>query len=127
MLFLLFILVGITSCAMWLKICAVTVRTKNYKSIIKKEQKMNDKIVLLVKSKVNTMEVLISKALIDPNISHDEILLLNHMLKEYDNMTEVSIIERLKQLIKDFSLFIKQCCRFVWSVEKIQKIQTEKL
>ena len=112
---------------MWLKICAVTVRTKNYKSIIKKEQKMNDKIVLLVKSKVNTMEVLISKALIDPNISHDEILLLNHMLKEYDNMTEVSIIERLKQLIKDFSLFIKQCCRFVWSVEKIQKIQTEKL
>ena len=74
---------------------------------------MNDKIVLLVKSKVNTMEVLISKALIDPNISHDEILFLNHMLKEYDNMTEVSIIERLKQLIKDFSLFIKQCCRFV--------------
>ena len=69
---------------------------------------MNDKIVLLVKSKVNTMEVLI-----DPNISHDEILLLNHMLKEYDNMTEVSIIERLKQVIKDFSLFIKQCCRFV--------------
>ena len=74
---------------------------------------MNNKIALLVKFKLNTMEVLISKALIDPNISHDEIVLLNHLLKEYDNMTEVSIIERLKQLIKDFSLYIKQCCRFV--------------
>ena len=112
---------------MWLKICAITARTKNYKSIIKKEQKMNNKIALLIKSKLNTMEFLISKALIDPNISHDEILLLNLLLKEYDNMTEVSIIERLKQLIKDFRLFKKQCCRFVWSVEKIEKIQTEKL
>ena len=112
---------------MWLKICAITARTKTYKSFIKKEQKMNNKIALLVKSKLNTTEFLISKALIDPNISHDEILLLNLLLKEYDNMTEVSIIERLKQLIKDFSLLIKQCCRFVWSVEKIEKIQIEKL
>ena len=40
-------------------------------------------------------------------------------------------IERLKKFIKDFSLFIKQCYRIAWSVEKIQKVkiqeQTQKL
>ena len=30
------------------------------------------------------MEVLISKALIDSNVSHDEFVLINNVLKEYD-------------------------------------------
>ena len=34
------------------------------------------------------MEVLISKALIDSNISHDEFVLINNVLKEYGNMKE---------------------------------------
>ena len=38
---------------------------KKYKSIIKKKKKKHDKIVLLVKYKLNSIEVLISKALID--------------------------------------------------------------
>ena len=41
-----------------------------------------DKIVLLPKSELNGLEVLISKALIDSNISHDEFVLLNNLLKE---------------------------------------------
>ena len=41
-------------------------------SIIKKKKKKHDKIVLLVKSNPNCIEVLISKALIDSVISHDE-------------------------------------------------------
>ena len=32
----------------------------------------------------------------------------------------------LKQFIRDFSLFIKECYRIVWSVEKIQKVKTQK-
>ena len=56
--------IGITSSAIWLKICAVTARIKRYKSIIKKKKK-DDKIVSLPKSKWNSIEVLISKALID--------------------------------------------------------------
>ena len=50
-----------------------------YKSIIKK--KRHDKIVLLAKSKLNTIEVLISKDLIDSNIGHDEYVLTNNVLK----------------------------------------------
>ena len=36
------------------------------------------------KSKLNSREVLISKALIDSNISHDKFVLINNVLKEYD-------------------------------------------
>ena len=80
--------IGITSSAIGLKICAITAGIKKYKSIIKKKKKKHDKIVLLAKSKLNSIEVLISKALIDSNISHDEFVLMNNVLKEYDNMKE---------------------------------------
>ena len=43
---------------------------KKYKSIIKKKKKKHDKILLLAKSKLNSIEVLISKVLIDSVISH---------------------------------------------------------
>ena len=39
--------------------------------------KKHDKIVLLVKSKLNSIDVLISKALVDSNISLDEFTLIN--------------------------------------------------
>ena len=38
---------------------------------------------LLVKAKLGLIEVLISKALIDSNISHNEFLSVNNVLKEY--------------------------------------------
>ena len=38
--------------------------------------------------KLNGIEVLISKTLIDSNISDDEFVLINNVLKEYSNMTE---------------------------------------
>ena len=41
----------------------------------------DDKMVLLAKSTLNSIEVLISKALIDSVISHDELVLINNMLK----------------------------------------------
>ena len=45
-------------------------------------------MVLLAKSKLNSIKVLISKALIDTNISHDEFVLINNVLEEYDNIKE---------------------------------------
>ena len=81
--------IGITSSAIGLKICAITAGIKKYKSIIKKKKKKHDKIVLLAKSKLNSIEVLISKALIDSNISHHEFVLINNVLKEYDDMKEI--------------------------------------
>ena len=55
------------------KICGITAGIKTYKSIIKeKKNRKHDKILLLAKFKSNSIEVLISKASIDLNISHDE-------------------------------------------------------
>ena len=78
--------IGITNSAIGLKICAITVGIKKFKSIIKKKKKKHDKIVLLAKSKLNKIEVLVSKALIDSNITHDKFILINNMLKEYNEM-----------------------------------------
>ena len=69
-LFLYGIPVGIASSAITI-ISAVTVGIKKYKSIIKEKKKKHDKIVCLAKNKLSTTEVLISKALIDLNLSHD--------------------------------------------------------
>ena len=80
--------VGITSSAIGLEICVVTAGMKKYKSIIKKKKKKHDKIILLAKYKLNSIEVLISKVLIDSNITHDEFVSTNNVLKEYDNMKE---------------------------------------
>ena len=71
-----------------LKICAIIAWIKKYKSAIKKKKKKHDKIVLSAKSKLNSIGVLISKALIDSNISHEEFVLINNVLKEYINMKE---------------------------------------
>ena len=80
--------VGITSSAIGLEICVVTAGMKKYKSIIKKKKKKHDKIILLAQYKLNSIEVLISKVLIDSNITHDEFVSTNNVLKEYDNMKE---------------------------------------
>ena len=80
--------IGITSSAIGLKICAITAGIKKYKSIIKKKKKKHDKIVLLAKSKLNSIVALISKALIDSNIGHYEFVLINNVLKEFYDMKE---------------------------------------
>ena len=46
---------GITSSTIGLKICAITGRIKKPKSIIKKKKKKHDKIVLVTKSKLNSI------------------------------------------------------------------------
>ena len=80
--------IAITSSAIGLKICAITAGTKRSKSITKKEKKKHDQIVLLAKSKLNSAEVLISKALIDSNINHDDLVLINNVMKEFYDMKE---------------------------------------
>ena len=48
--------------------------------------------MIIVSKNLNSIEVLISKALIDSNISLDEFLLENNMLKEYDDMKKWKIL-----------------------------------
>ena len=80
--------VDIKSSKVGIKIYATTAVIKRYKSIIKKETKKHDKTVLLGKDKLNTVEILISKTLIDSYISHDEFGSVNNMLRKYNKIKE---------------------------------------
>ena len=44
--------------------------------------------MLLAKAKSDTIEVLISKALIDSYINHDELFLVNNVLRQCNEMKE---------------------------------------
>ena len=56
--------------------------------------KKHDKIVLLKKDKLNTFEVLIFKALTDSDISHDEIVSVNNVLRKHNEIKkEIKIPE----------------------------------
>ena len=80
--------IGITNSAVGLKICVITAGIKNYKSRIKKKVKKDNKIVFLTKSKLNSIEVLISKAITDSSNSCDEFVLINNLLKEFYGVKE---------------------------------------
>ena len=69
---LLGIRIWITSSATGLKIYAITAEIKKYKTIIKKRKNKHDKIVLLAKTELNSVAILIFKALINSDISHND-------------------------------------------------------
>ena len=72
--------IGIANSAIGLKICGIAAEIK--KTIFKKNESKHDQIELLSKSKLTSIEVLIS--LIDSNIIRDESVLI----KEYDDLKE---------------------------------------
>ena len=80
--------VSIESSAERLNICAIIAGVKKYKSVINKTKKRHDKIVLLGKTKLDTIKVLILKVLIDLYISNDEFVSVNNALRVYDEMKE---------------------------------------
>ena len=73
--------VGIASSAVGLKICALISGIIEYKSIIKKTRKKHYKIVFIAKIKLNTIEVLIFKALIDSCVIYDKFVSINYVLR----------------------------------------------
>ena len=80
--------IGIKRFAIGLKICAIVEGIKMYELVIKKKKKNHHKVVFLAKAKLNSIEVLNSKTLIDSVISHDEFLLIINFLKEFNEVKE---------------------------------------
>ena len=114
------ITIGITSSAIGLQVCVIVAGIENCKSVIKKKKWKHDKIVLLAKSKLNGRELLISEALIDLDITHDEFVLINNVLTEFHDMKE-----EIKNSNDTFKLYIKQFFLIFLSVEKVQKVITK--
>ena len=65
-------------------------------------------MALLAKSKLNTIKVLISKVFIDSNISHDELVLISNVLKEYGNLKEEvkSLITSLRDSVSKILVYL---------------------
>ena len=87
-----------TSSAVGLIICAIIAGIKKYNSMLKKKKKY-DKVVLLGKDKLNSMQVLISKALVDSYISNDEFVSINNVLREYNEMKKIKNKKKILKLL----------------------------
>ena len=73
--------VGITSASFTLIFSLTTGIVKKLRSITRNKKKKHNKILMLANSKLNSIETLISQALIDMEISHEEFVAI---LKEKD-------------------------------------------
>ena len=78
--------VAIMSSAIGMKICVIFSGINSCEPVIKNKKKKHDKIVLLGKDKLNTIEFLIFKVFIDLYISHDEFVPVKNVLREYYKM-----------------------------------------
>ena len=97
---LVFVPGSITSSEVRIKNCKILAGIKKYNSIIKKKKKKRGKKVLLGKDTLNIIKVLISKALIDSYISHEELFPLNNVLREYNEMKEeIKLLELLQNTL----------------------------
>ena len=99
------------SSAIGLKTCAIAAGIKEYKSTITKKKKKHDKIVLLVKSKFNKIEVLISKTLIDSVISHDEFVVFA--------VTNIDVVMHIYNLMEHRDIYSKTSGR-LWQYYRDQ-------
>ena len=63
---------------------------------------MHDKILMLARSKINSVEALISQALIDMDISHEEFITILKEKDRYDMMKDnlIDKHEELYEIIK---------------------------
>ena len=75
--------VGIASASFTLIFSLTTGIVKKLLNITRNKKKKHDKILMLAKSKLNSIETLVSQALIDMEISHEEV---NTIMKEKKKM-----------------------------------------
>ena len=61
---------------------------KKLLNITRNKKKKHDKILMLAKSKLNSIETLISQALIDLDISHEEFVWILKEKDKYEKMKE---------------------------------------
>ena len=76
---------------------------KKLLSITRNKKEKHDKILMLAKSKLNSIETLISQALIDMEISHEEFITILKEKDKYEKMKENLRSENEKQEIMRLS------------------------
>ena len=79
---------GIASVSLTLFFSLKTGIVKNLLNIIRNKKKKHDKILMLAKRKLNSIETLISQALIDMEISHEEFVTILKEKDKHEKMKE---------------------------------------
>ena len=95
--------VGIAIASITLIFSLTTEIVKKLLSITKNKNKNHDKILILPKSKLNSIETLISQALIDMEIIHQEFIAIFKEKDKYKEMKEKVKCENKKQEIMRLS------------------------
>ena len=95
--------VGIASASFTLLFSLTIGIVKKLLSITRNKKKMYDKIIMLAKSKLNSIETLISQGLIDMEISHEKLVTIFRDKDKYEKMKENLRTENLKQEIMRLS------------------------
>ena len=95
--------VGIASASFTLTFSLTTGIVKKLLSTTRNKKKKHDKIFMLAKSKLNSIETLISQALIDMEISHEEFITILKEKDKYEKMKENLKSENGKQEIMRLS------------------------
>ena len=95
--------VGIASASFTLIFSLTTGIVKKLLSITRNTKKKHHKILLLAKSKLNSIDTLISQALIDMKISHEEFIAIIKEKDIYEKMKENLRSENEKQKIMRLS------------------------
>ena len=80
--------VGIASAIFTLIFSLTTRIAKKLLNITRKKKKKHDKILMLAKSKLNSIENLVSQALIDMEISHEESITILTENNKYEKMKD---------------------------------------
>ena len=96
--------VGIASASFTLIFSLTAGITKKLLNITRKKKKKQDKILMLAKSKLNSIETLVSQALIDMEISHEEFITILKEKDKYEKMKENLRSENKKQEIMRLSI-----------------------
>ena len=80
--------VGIASASLTLFFSLTTGIVKKLLNITRNKKKKHDKILMLAKSKLSSIETLVSQALIDMEISHEEFNAIIREKEKYERMKE---------------------------------------
>ena len=100
--------IGIAGSSLTLIFTIGTGISKSLLKVTKKRKKKHNKIIALAKSKLNTTETLLSSALIDSKISHEEFSNIINEKNIYENIKEnikdTAELSSLERTIEDSSL-----------------------
>ena len=80
--------VGIANASLTLIFLLTTKIIKKLLSITRNKKENHDKILMLAKSKLNSIEILVSQALTDMEMSHEEFMTMLKKKDQYENMKD---------------------------------------